>query len=750
MSPAIRQILHTFGAASGLHVNCAKSAAALVAVEAVSLAFACPHMQFPCSYISLPLSLGRLHKRDLQYVLDKLAGKLALWKAKLLSKEGRITYVQAIMTGFAIYHLLALDLELWFLQAVDKLHRGFLWVGSHEARGRQCCVAWHLKSDEHWPWAGLPLHSKPDDVALFNASVCVSVGDGLRILFWADPWIGGLTVTALARAVVALVKPKLRNSRSIKDGLAGDPWVLDIAGSLSVDAIVQYLKLWAAVRDVALDVGSDTFRWKWTSKGSFTARSAYLAMSEVLPDKQKDPNIVTVTSKTQKPDLTCKVCGITSTSQKAMQDHLEGKAHKRKVSKLPQPMPALKLPSKANVPKDASILWAAESDKKQNLNFSCTLCGIPLTSEKAMEDHLKGKSHRKKAMALVREATEHVQEEKEEKCSFTPTKKTMMTKDGMIHDVMQIDEKEEEASFTPTKKIMMTKDGTIHDVMQMNGYVFCEVCNVRTAHIVTMMCHLQGIKHISKEARKPPAETVTIATSVANGDPQMVAMRINGVPHNVRRVGGSLLCELCDVKVPEALQGVMQSHLSGKIHTKKLKAMAAAVDKGAVGKAEVITKDVALATNFHITETPGQEEMMDDGADSIGGSELVEAKSKEASLVPGEPAVGACVPESMAPYGGATVGCPTAKVGENEADAEGNSSRMQEMEAVKTNGIVVVPADQDEVKYQVEGKEFIVLRQPDGRLSCRLCDVHGCAKYDMIKHLYTHLGNAHLADKRSR
>ncbi|XP_047050886.1 uncharacterized protein LOC124656128 [Lolium rigidum] len=469
----------------------------------------------------------------------------------------------------------------------------------------------------------------------------------------------------------------------------------------------------------------------------------------VLPDKQKDPNIVTVTSKTQKPDLTCKVCGITSTSQKAMQDHLEGKAHKRKVSKLPQPMPALKLPSKANVPKDASILSAAESDKKQNLNLSCTLCGIPLTSEKAMEDHLKGKSHRKKAMALVREATEHVQEEKEEKCSFTPTKKTMMTKDGMIHDVMQIDEKEEEDSFTPTKKTMMTKDGTIHDVMQMNGYVFCEVCNVRTADIVTMMCHLQGIKHISKarqEARKPPAETVIIATSVANGDPQMVAMRINGVPHNVRRVGGSLLCELCDVKVPEALQGVMQSHLSGKIHTKKLKAMAAAVDKGAVGKAEVITNDVALATNFHITETPGQEEMMDDGADSIGGSELVEAKSKEASLVPGKPAMGACVPESMAPYGGATVGCPTAKVGENEADAEGNSSPMQEMDAVKTNGIVVVPADQDEVMYQVEGKEFIVLRQPDGRLSCRLCDVHGCEKYDMINHLYTHLGNAHLAD----
>jgi hypothetical protein len=33
--------------------------------------------------------LTRLHKRDLQLVLDKLANKLAHWKTRPLSKEGR-------------------------------------------------------------------------------------------------------------------------------------------------------------------------------------------------------------------------------------------------------------------------------------------------------------------------------------------------------------------------------------------------------------------------------------------------------------------------------------------------------------------------------------------------------------------------------------------------------------------------------------------------------------------------------------
>jgi hypothetical protein len=61
----------------------------------------------------------------------------------------------------------------------------------------------------------------------------------------------------------------------------------------------------------------------------------------------KNPNTVAVASEVfaatssneQKPDLTCTVCGITSTSQKAMQDHLEGKLHKRKAGTLVQPMP---------------------------------------------------------------------------------------------------------------------------------------------------------------------------------------------------------------------------------------------------------------------------------------------------------------------------------------------------------------------------------------------------------------------------
>jgi hypothetical protein len=58
--------------------------------------------------------------------------------------EGRAIYVQVVMTASIIYQLMELDLEPWFLQAVDKKRRSFLWVGTGDAHGGHCAVAWDL------------------------------------------------------------------------------------------------------------------------------------------------------------------------------------------------------------------------------------------------------------------------------------------------------------------------------------------------------------------------------------------------------------------------------------------------------------------------------------------------------------------------------------------------------------------------------------------------------------------------------
>jgi hypothetical protein len=70
-------------------------------------------------------------------VLDKLADKLAFWKARLMSRDGRVAYVRAVMAASVVYQLMALDGDPWFLQAMDKLPRAFLWAGKNEANGRK-------------------------------------------------------------------------------------------------------------------------------------------------------------------------------------------------------------------------------------------------------------------------------------------------------------------------------------------------------------------------------------------------------------------------------------------------------------------------------------------------------------------------------------------------------------------------------------------------------------------------------------
>ncbi|KAM0925385.1 hypothetical protein ACQ4PT_004192 [Festuca glaucescens] len=138
---------------------------------------------------------------------------------------------------------------------------------------------WLKKTESSKPWSGLDVQVCKDSLALFNASIRIELGGGTSVLFWEDAWIGGLTAAAIAPSLLKLVWPAVRRRRTVRDGLAGNSWALDISGTLTVDAIVQYLWLWAAVRRVPFDDGDalapDSFRWKWRGDGQFTSRTAY-------------------------------------------------------------------------------------------------------------------------------------------------------------------------------------------------------------------------------------------------------------------------------------------------------------------------------------------------------------------------------------------------------------------------------------------------------------------------------------------
>jgi hypothetical protein len=136
---------------------------------------------------------------------------------------------------------------------------------------------WFQRSDVERPWNGLEFEVLPEAKAIFHASVRITLGEGTRILFWVDAWIGGSTADAIAPDLMKLVRPGVQRMRTVQQGLTDSAWVRDIAGELSVNVVVQFMRLWTALRGLATGVGADRFAWKWTADGSFSSKMAYRA-----------------------------------------------------------------------------------------------------------------------------------------------------------------------------------------------------------------------------------------------------------------------------------------------------------------------------------------------------------------------------------------------------------------------------------------------------------------------------------------
>jgi hypothetical protein len=294
-------ILTCFEGASGLATNLAKCSITPIRcseeqVERAISQFRCKLAKFPCKYLGIPLAIKKLTKAQEQPFVDKVADRLPTWKAKLLTRTGRLVLTKVTLTSLVIYPALALELSPWAIRSIDKLRRASLWRGSEVVSGGHCLVAWKtvcrpeklgglgiidlhsmgLALQLRWIWLHRVEPDKPGSKlphptsksfrileAMFEASISVELNDGRSILFWRDKWVQGQSLELIVPNLVQTIPRRILNSRTVFEALNGRRWVRDIISGLSVQAIVEYLKVWNLLSNYRLNEQPYLFCWKW-------------------------------------------------------------------------------------------------------------------------------------------------------------------------------------------------------------------------------------------------------------------------------------------------------------------------------------------------------------------------------------------------------------------------------------------------------------------------------------------------------
>ena len=145
---AIIEVLDTFCKLAGQKVNLAKSCVLFYPnVSRRCKRSICKKTGDKCNskFGSLPRLSSNIQGRSgdaFNFVIDKVQKKLSGWKAKFLSKVGKMVLIKSVAIPIAKYYMQFHALPIKVCEAIDKLIRDFLW-GSIAENRRMHMVNWN-------------------------------------------------------------------------------------------------------------------------------------------------------------------------------------------------------------------------------------------------------------------------------------------------------------------------------------------------------------------------------------------------------------------------------------------------------------------------------------------------------------------------------------------------------------------------------------------------------------------------------
>ncbi|KAL4202821.1 hypothetical protein AMTRI_Chr02g265480 [Amborella trichopoda] len=292
----IARVLEVCEVTLGLKVNFHKSS--LVGtncerelIEDLATLLGCKVGSFPILYLGLPISDLRLTIAVWDIVLERVQGRLALWKHKYLSLGGGVTLLRTCLANLPIYQMSLIHMPASVVKRLEKMMRDFLW-GSSDENMKFHLLNWDRVCSPKkegglgirkitlvnqallykWWWRSLLLKTSCVErknmwigggrgnkishmwKAVYNCRPIVSgyfkwnLGDGMKVSFWHHKWLGEYPLKLAYPDLFRIVtQPDLTVCEAINRRGYLISWNITLAYSQLSDAI---LSQWYALMEL--------------------------------------------------------------------------------------------------------------------------------------------------------------------------------------------------------------------------------------------------------------------------------------------------------------------------------------------------------------------------------------------------------------------------------------------------------------------------------------------------------------------
>ncbi|KAJ0897481.1 putative RNA-directed DNA polymerase [Helianthus annuus] len=330
----LNRILRCFFLCSGLKVNLDKSTlfgAGVSEEHVVNMvsSIRCKAGEFPFDFLGIPVGSNMKRIKFWKPIVDKFNVKLSGWKAKSLSKAGRVTLAKAVLGALPIYFLSLFKAPLGVIKELEKIRKNFVWglkngkrnikwidwgkmvrpkrlggLGIGDIRNLNLALLskwwWKFKDNKGALWVrvveaihkvknsflSFPLNRRvagiwkdirgiEKDFSALGMSLLKNLkgvaGSGDKICFWLVNWVGSGLLKDRFKCLFKVAQNKEAKIMDFMDG-AGQfswlgVWARNLQQGMEMDAFVQLINL---VNNYNLHNGPDY--WVWDNSNNDSLR----------------------------------------------------------------------------------------------------------------------------------------------------------------------------------------------------------------------------------------------------------------------------------------------------------------------------------------------------------------------------------------------------------------------------------------------------------------------------------------------